>query len=70
MTVDLAPMPATERAQWLPPSRWPAASDHLFTVAPFRADVPLPVVSGYADVHAALLNAGGAFSRVVPFRSR
>jgi cytochrome P450 len=67
MSVDLAPLPATARAQWLPPSQWPAGDDHLFTVAPFRADVSLPVISRYADVRAALINADGAFSRVVPF---
>lgn len=67
MSVDMSPMPATEQAQWLPPSQWPTGSDHLFTPGPFRVDVQLPVVTRYADVRAALINADATFSRVVPF---
>ncbi|MGK5680239.1 cytochrome P450 [Actinoplanes sp. URMC 104] len=67
MSVDMSPMPATERAQWLPPSQWPTGSDHLFTPGPFRAEAQLPVVTRYAEVRTALLNADAAFSRVVPF---
>ena len=67
MSVDISPMPATERAQWIPPSQWPTGSDHLFTPGPFRADVQLPVVTRYADVRTVLVNADATFSRVVPF---
>lgn len=67
MSVDMSPMPATERAHWLPPSRWPTGSDHLFSPGPFRADVQLPIITRYADVRAALINADATFSRAVPF---
>jgi cytochrome P450 len=67
MTVDIGPMIATPRAQWLPPSHWPAGSEHLFTQAPFRVDQQLPVISRYEDVRAALLDTQGTFSRVVPY---
>lgn len=67
MTIDIAPMPATPRAQWLPPSRWPDGSGHLFTTGPFRVDQQLPLITRYADVRAALVDADATFSRVVPY---
>ncbi len=66
-TVDIAPMPATARAQWLAPTQWPQGSEHLFTPGPFVAGQELPMISRYEGVRAALAAPPGTFSRVVPF---
>jgi cytochrome P450 len=65
---DFASMPATERAQWLPPSAWPKQSDELFIPRDFDTSGPLPVISRYDDVLTALHNRDDTWSRQVPLR--
>jgi hypothetical protein len=63
---DFASIPATERAQWLPPSAWPKGSEHLFLVRDFDTSGRLPVISRYDAVLAALTNRDNPWSRQVP----
>lgn len=65
--ISIAPMAATERAQWLAPSRWPEGSDWLFTPGPLDPRQELPVISRYEAVRSVLLDNEGTLSRAVPF---
>src|SRR5215471_15083402 len=62
----LAPMPPTDRAQWLPPSLPPRGAERLFAPGPFDTSEHVPVISRYGPVRAALVNRDGTWSRTVP----
>jgi|GEM_PF-4764111 len=69
MLVLEQPLPASKSAVWLPPSRWPTASEHLFTPGPYTPG-PMPgmpgVITQYDTVRAVLMDRDGRWSRHVP----
>jgi cytochrome P450 len=68
LNVDLVPLPATKLAQSLWPSQWPQGSEYLFRPRDFDISGPLPVISRYDAVKAALFDRDG-WSRQVPIEA-